>query len=187
MRSFHLDIYHNLEDYLNFHFKLDFNSVNTFYTSSNVYCRGSQRSVLEGRCPAEFNPNSNQTHLKQLIKFLLGILETSRQVCWGKLELNSAGHRSLQDQVWWPLVYFVLLTIIKSGCTDYRHFTSGMISTQFQDDFQCSRHRTWALCYQEPSTRSHIRTCWSVKQVSTPHLTLLWQWCREKDVVWLPL
>ncbi len=33
------------------------------------------------------------THLKQLIKVLLGILETSRQVCWGKLELNSAGLR----------------------------------------------------------------------------------------------
>ncbi len=33
------------------------------------------------------------THLKQLIKVLTGILETSRQVCWGKLELNSAGHR----------------------------------------------------------------------------------------------
>ncbi len=29
-------------------------------------------------------------HLNQLIKVLL---ETSMQVCWGKLELNSAGHR----------------------------------------------------------------------------------------------
>ncbi len=47
---------------------------------------------LEGRCPAEFSCNPNQTHPKQLIKVLLGILETSRQVCWGKLELNSAGH-----------------------------------------------------------------------------------------------
>ncbi len=31
-----------------------------------------------------------KTHLK-LIKLLLGILETSKQVCCGKLELNSAG------------------------------------------------------------------------------------------------
>ncbi len=43
--------------------------------------------------PAEFSSNPNQTHLKQLIKVLIGILQTSRQVCWGKLELNSAGHR----------------------------------------------------------------------------------------------
>ncbi len=48
---------------------------------------------LEGRCSAEFSSNPNQTHLKQLIKLLLSILETSRQVCWGKLELNSAEHR----------------------------------------------------------------------------------------------
>ncbi len=54
--------------------------------------QGSPCSVLEGRCPAEFSSNPNQTHLEQLIK-LLGIPDTSRQVCWGKLELNSAGHR----------------------------------------------------------------------------------------------
>ncbi len=56
--------------------------------------QGSPDMVLEGRCPAEFISNPNQTHLKQLINVLLGILETSREVCWGKLELNSAGHRS---------------------------------------------------------------------------------------------
>ncbi len=55
--------------------------------------QGSPHLFLEGRCPAEFSSNPNQTHLKQLIKVFLGILETSRQVCWGKLELNSAGHR----------------------------------------------------------------------------------------------
>ncbi len=55
--------------------------------------QGSPSSVLEGRCPAEFSSNPNQTQLNQLIKVLLGIFETSRQVCWGKLELNSAGHR----------------------------------------------------------------------------------------------
>ncbi len=42
---------------------------------------GVTRSALEGRCPAEFSCNPNQTHPKQLIKVLLGILETSRQVC----------------------------------------------------------------------------------------------------------
>ncbi len=67
-----------------------------------VLKQGSPSSVLEGRCPAEFSSNPNQTHLKQLIKLLLGILQTSRQVCWGKLELNSA-EPALQDQVWWPL------------------------------------------------------------------------------------
>ncbi len=55
--------------------------------------QGSPDTVLEGRCPVEFSSNPNQTHLKKLINVLLGILEISRQVCWGKLELNSAGHR----------------------------------------------------------------------------------------------
>ncbi len=60
----------------------------------NVYVdEGSPISVLEGRCPAEFSSNPNQTHLKQPNKILLGTLEASMQVCWGKLELNSAGHR----------------------------------------------------------------------------------------------
>ncbi len=78
-----------------------------FYKSLNIFClercehgvlvytvgQGSPKLFLEGRCPAEFSSYPNQTHLKQLIKLLLGILETSMQVCWGKLELNSAGHR----------------------------------------------------------------------------------------------
>ncbi len=53
--------------------------------------QGSPHLILEGWFPAEFSSNPNQTHLNLLIKVLLGILETSRQVCWGKLELNSAG------------------------------------------------------------------------------------------------
>ncbi len=53
--------------------------------------QGSPNLFLEGRCPAEFSSNPNQTHLKQLIKVLLGILETLRQVCWAKLKLTSAG------------------------------------------------------------------------------------------------
>ncbi len=57
------------------------------------YTRGHQVRSWRAGVPAEFSSNPNQTHLKQLIKVLLGILETSRQVCWGKLELNSAGHR----------------------------------------------------------------------------------------------
>ncbi len=59
----------------------------------NTLLHGSPNLFLEGRCPAEFSSNPNQTPLNQLNKVLLGILETSRQVCWGKLELNSAGHR----------------------------------------------------------------------------------------------
>ncbi len=47
----------------------------------NPLNQGSPSSVLEGRCPAEFSSNPNQTHLKQLIKLLLRILETSREVC----------------------------------------------------------------------------------------------------------
>ncbi len=55
--------------------------------------QGSPDTVLEGRCPAEFSSNPNQTHLKQLINVLQDILATSMQVCWSKLELNSAGHQ----------------------------------------------------------------------------------------------
>ncbi len=69
------------------------NSVFLKLENTDYLDQGSPSSVLEGRCPAEFSSNPNQTHLKQLIKLLLGILQTSRQVCWGKLELNSAGHR----------------------------------------------------------------------------------------------
>jgi len=78
--------------------------------------QGSPSSVLKGRCPAEFISNPNQTHLKQLIKVLLGILETSRQVCWGKLELNSAGNRPSRiksDDPWtktipvFPIYWFI--------------------------------------------------------------------------------
>ncbi len=58
----------------------------------NALSQGSPYLVLEGRCPVEFSSNPNQTHLKQLIELFLDILETSKQVCWGKLELNSAGH-----------------------------------------------------------------------------------------------
>ncbi len=59
----------------------------------NALSQGSPNLFLEGRCPAEFSSNLNQTHLKQLMELFLGILGTSKQVCWSKLELNSAGHR----------------------------------------------------------------------------------------------
>ncbi len=52
-------------------------------TTKEHVMQGSSNLFLEGRCPAEFSSNPNQTHLKQLIKVLLGILQTSRQVCWG--------------------------------------------------------------------------------------------------------
>ncbi len=45
------------------------NTSNTLYTQQKL-------EVLEGRCPAEFSSNPNQTHLEQLIKLLLGTLET---------------------------------------------------------------------------------------------------------------
>ncbi len=60
--------------------------------------QGSPSSVLGGRCPAEFSFNPNQTHLKQLMKVFLGILDT-RQVCGRKLELNSAGHRPSRTEL----------------------------------------------------------------------------------------
>ncbi len=72
----------------------------------NALDQGSPSSVLEGQCPAEFSSNSNQTHLKLLIKVSLGILETSRQVCWGKLELNSAGHRPSRIKFVYIYIYF---------------------------------------------------------------------------------
>jgi len=46
---------------------------------------------------AKFCSNSNQKHLNLLIKVFIGILETSRQVCWGRLELNSM-EVALQNQ-----------------------------------------------------------------------------------------
>ncbi len=61
--------------------------------------QGSPDTVLEGRCPAEFSSNPNQTHLKQLINVFLGILENSREVCWDKLELNSAGHSLVSPDI----------------------------------------------------------------------------------------
>ncbi len=64
--------------------------------------QGCPHSVLEGRCPAEFSSNPNQTHLKQLLNVLLAILEASMQVCWGKLELNSAGHRPSRTEFGHP-------------------------------------------------------------------------------------
>ncbi len=77
------------------------------FDSLTIRPRLPQFLVLEGRCPAKFSYNPNQTHLNQLIKVLLGILETSKQVCWGKLELNSAGHRPSRTKFsdhcarWW--------------------------------------------------------------------------------------
>ncbi len=50
-------------------------------TKSFLYIRGHQVRSWRAGVPAEFSSNPNQTHLKQLIKVLLGILETSRQVC----------------------------------------------------------------------------------------------------------
>ncbi len=64
--------------------------------------QGCPNSVLEGQCPIEFKSNPNQTHPKQLIKLLLGILEASMQVCWGKLELNTAGHRPSRTEFGQP-------------------------------------------------------------------------------------
>ncbi len=64
--------------------------------------QGCPNSVLEGRCPAEFSSNPNKTRLNQLIKLLLGIQETSRQVCWVRLDLNSAGHRPSRTEFGHP-------------------------------------------------------------------------------------
>ncbi len=72
-----------------------------------IYSRGHQVRSWRAGVPAEFSSNPNQTHLKQLIK-VLGILETSRQVCWGKLELNSAGHRPSRikfDDPWYTVYH----------------------------------------------------------------------------------
>ncbi len=52
-----------------------------FAALSFMYSRGHQVQSWRTGVPTEFRSNPNQTHLKQLIKVLLGILETSRQVC----------------------------------------------------------------------------------------------------------
>ncbi len=52
--------------------------------SAKCIGQGSPSSVLEGRCPAEFSSNPNQTHLKQLIKVLIGILAGCVEASWSK-------------------------------------------------------------------------------------------------------
>ncbi len=78
------------------------NILSLFTHPHVVLNQGCPNSVLEGRCLAEFSSNPNQTHLKKLIKVLLGILETSMQVCWSKLELNSAGRRPSRTEFGQP-------------------------------------------------------------------------------------
>jgi len=57
--------------------------------------------LVVGHCLPEFSSNPNYTNLIQLIK-ILGLLESSRQVCWVKLELNSAGHRPSKTEFGHP-------------------------------------------------------------------------------------
>ncbi len=56
--------------------------------------QGCPNSVLGGRCPAEFSskfqPSLNIPEAAN--QGFICILETSMQVCWGMLEINSAGH-----------------------------------------------------------------------------------------------
>jgi len=72
-----------------------------------------------GHCSAEFSFNHKKTHLNQLIT-VLGILEISRQVCLGKLELISTV--DLQEKVWNMFIVFLLLEertpdqTYESGC-----------------------------------------------------------------------
>ncbi len=87
-----------------------------------IYSRGHQVRSWRAGVPAEFSSNPNQTHLKQLIKVLLGILETSRQVCWGKLELNSAGHRPsrIKFDDPWSTVHNIIQRFRESGTISVR-------------------------------------------------------------------
>ncbi len=110
--------------------------------------QGSPNLFLESRCPAEFSSNPNQTHLNQLIKVLLGILETSRQVCWGKLELNSAGV-TLQGRVWWPLFYMLqtqsilypFWSLLFTQC--FRCWRKHCVCTQLLQEPIAGYMRTW--------------------------------------------
>ncbi len=52
-----------------------------YFYGTILLSRGHQVQSWRAGVPAEFSSNPNQTHLKQLNKVLLGILETSRQVC----------------------------------------------------------------------------------------------------------
>ncbi len=45
--------------------------------------------VLEGHCAAEFSCNPSLTHPNKRIKVLLGVLETSRQVCSNSIVLKN--------------------------------------------------------------------------------------------------
>ncbi len=66
-----------------------------YFCTILLYLQGSPSLVLEGRCPVEFSSNPNQTHLKQLINDLLGILEGVLRQVGAKLCRTPA----LQDQV----------------------------------------------------------------------------------------
>ncbi len=52
-----------------------------YFYGTILLSRDHQVKSWRAGVPAEFSSNPKQTHLKQLIKVLLGILETSRQVC----------------------------------------------------------------------------------------------------------
>ncbi len=76
----------------------------------NLLFQTSPRPGESNPAPAEFSSNPNETHLDQLIKVLLGTLETPRQ-----LELNSAGH--------WP-------SRTETGEPDYRWTNEASWSTE---------------------------------------------------------
>jgi len=64
--------------------------------------QSSPNSVLEGRCPAEFNSNPDQTHLSMSLQILKTLISLLRCV-WSGLELNSLGTVALQDRDWGTL------------------------------------------------------------------------------------
>ncbi len=66
--------------------------------------QGSSNLILEGRCPAEFSSNLPQHTCLEVWSIPSKTLISCFRCVWLGLELNSAGHRALQDRTWWPLL-----------------------------------------------------------------------------------
>ncbi len=145
---------------------------------SSCYTRGHQVRSWRAGVPAEFSSNPNQTHLKQLIKVLLGILETSMQVCWGKLELNSAGHRPSRIKFDDPCA-----TRLVGEWDVSRSETAGRRTSKL-----CSVHRrrplNWPPKYEAPSCFLNLLStdeCGAEIGPVSESLPLTWMAGREMD------
>ncbi len=135
-----------------------YNSCRTWDSNSQPLGYESNPLTIRPRLP-QVSSNPNQTHLNQLIKVLLGILETPGQVCWGKLELNSAGQRPSRTECGDPC----LKGIVKKNLKFYDHLLIPML-------FQSYKH-LFFFC------RKQKKLVWTIlvaKQFGLPLTSIIW-------------